>query len=279
MQKNAAAQHRREQERQASPPTSGIIGAPQQAVAAPAVARRFHLTRPTIPTGGNARNTGPKLDVATFAERRPQPSLSTVDKAKEDDKPANESEDAQQTSTPRKKRPKANAAEKRLLEAQQKKLETTDVLDADDNNKPDDPETEDVNTPEREQGTPSKRTQQILLDMAHEHKGLSDFSSMKAALNSEDIMDIDPDDGYVYETYIRVPRSVLVNMQHEDPEKISIGILVIEDEDQQLWETYADVDEDTDWDEEDEDSNGKPFHSPQNNHYCLPKISIILSIY
>lgn len=66
--------------------------------------------------------------------------------------------------------------------------------------------------------------------------------------------DTDMDDLFVYETYLRVPRSKL-SPSHEG--KInSIGMLVIEERDEELWQTFAEDEEESEWDEDDADSNG-----------------------
>jgi len=58
------------------------------------------------------------------------------------------------------------------------------------------------------------------------------------------------DEDYVYETYIRVP------FGHDPPVSASnVGVLVINEEDEDLWQDYMESDEETDWDEE--DSNGE----------------------
>ena len=67
--------------------------------------------------------------------------------------------------------------------------------------------------------------------------------------------DMEVDDIYVYETYLRVPRSELA--PNYDENKGSIGVLVIEEQDEELWQTFAEDDEDSGWDEEDGDSNGR----------------------
>jgi hypothetical protein len=67
--------------------------------------------------------------------------------------------------------------------------------------------------------------------------------------------DMEVDDIYVYETYLRVPRSELA--PNYDENKDSIGVLVIEEQDEELWQTFAEDDEDSGWDEEDGDSNGR----------------------
>lgn len=66
--------------------------------------------------------------------------------------------------------------------------------------------------------------------------------------------DLDMDEDYVYETFVRVPRSELPQ-DHKDT-TTNIGMLVIEEEDEELWQTYAEDEEDSEWDEEDADSNG-----------------------
>jgi Transcription factor Iwr1 len=66
--------------------------------------------------------------------------------------------------------------------------------------------------------------------------------------------DTDMDDLYVYETYLRVPRSEL-SPSHEGTIN-SIGMLVIEERDEELWQTFAEDEEDSEWDEDDADSNG-----------------------
>jgi hypothetical protein len=62
------------------------------------------------------------------------------------------------------------------------------------------------------------------------------------------------EEDFIYETYIRVP------YDEETPHSLglsdnNIGLLVIDEDDEDLWQKYVDSDEDTDWDEE--DSNGK----------------------
>ncbi len=66
--------------------------------------------------------------------------------------------------------------------------------------------------------------------------------------------DMEVDDEYVYETFIRVPRSELSH-NYEDPTR-NIGTLFIDEEDEELWKAYAEDDDDSEWDEEDADSNG-----------------------
>lgn len=66
--------------------------------------------------------------------------------------------------------------------------------------------------------------------------------------------DMAMDDMYVYETYLRVSRSEL--SQPHQGKTNSIGMLVIDEEDEELWQTFAEDGDDSEWDEEDADSNG-----------------------
>lgn len=67
--------------------------------------------------------------------------------------------------------------------------------------------------------------------------------------------DVTMDGEYVYETFVRVSRTDLVH--DHDGETRSMGMLVIEEEDEELWQAYAEDDADSEWDEEDADSNGE----------------------
>ncbi|ETI28165.1 hypothetical protein G647_00614 [Cladophialophora carrionii CBS 160.54] len=64
------------------------------------------------------------------------------------------------------------------------------------------------------------------------------------------------EDGYIYETYIRVPydgdAGDTTNLQTD------YGILVIDEEDEDLWQKYVDSEDETDWDEEDSNAEDNP---------------------
>ncbi|EXJ64232.1 hypothetical protein A1O7_00568 [Cladophialophora yegresii CBS 114405] len=66
----------------------------------------------------------------------------------------------------------------------------------------------------------------------------------------------DQEDGYIYETYVRVPYDGdpgdTTNLQS------NYGILVIDDEDEDLWQKYVDSEDETDWDEEDSNAEDNP---------------------
>jgi Transcription factor Iwr1 len=64
---------------------------------------------------------------------------------------------------------------------------------------------------------------------------------------------MDEDVDFIYETYVRVPLASEMAV-HES--RGNVGLLVIDDEDQELWQTYIESDDDSEWDEEDPDSNG-----------------------
>ena len=69
-----------------------------------------------------------------------------------------------------------------------------------------------------------------------------------------DMMDLDSDEGdFVYDTYVRQPDTAV----SLDEMNGNIGILVITEEDQEVWESYIeDEDSDKDWNSEEEDENG-----------------------
>jgi Transcription factor Iwr1 len=71
------------------------------------------------------------------------------------------------------------------------------------------------------------------------------------ASNKDESMNMD--DEFIYDTYIRIPISD--GKGGDEPTK-DVGVLVIEDEDQELWKTFAETDDDSEWDEDDPDSNG-----------------------
>jgi Transcription factor Iwr1 len=61
------------------------------------------------------------------------------------------------------------------------------------------------------------------------------------------------DEDFIYETYIRVP-IVAEETSHET--RNDVGLLVVDEDDQELWQTFVESDDDSEWDEEDPDSNG-----------------------
>jgi len=77
----------------------------------------------------------------------------------------------------------------------------------------------------------------------------SNFGAAEAGSASED--------DYVYETYVRLPHNAAVQTEIEQKNLMAnIGVLVIAEEDEELWEAYAESDSEDEWDEEDADSNG-----------------------
>ncbi len=64
---------------------------------------------------------------------------------------------------------------------------------------------------------------------------------------------VNMDEDFVYDTYIRIP--VAAGSKGEASSN-DVGLLVIDDEDQKIWQTFVESDNDSEWDEEDPDSNG-----------------------
>lgn len=80
-----------------------------------------------------------------------------------------------------------------------------------------------------------------------------------------DVMSIDGPDDYVYETYVRVQEKgihSLGNFTHSN----NVGYLIIDEDQEDLWDQYLrdDDDSDDDWDEEDADSNAED--NPRNDY-------------
>lgn len=76
-----------------------------------------------------------------------------------------------------------------------------------------------------------------------------------------DDVEMDDDDQYVYDTYIRHENGAQSPGNHDMTDG-KTGLIVIRNEDEELWNAYAE-DEDTDkeWDTDDEDENGKQYQS------------------
>lgn len=94
----------------------------------------------------------------------------------------------------------------------------------------------------------------------------------------DDVIDIESEEDFVYDTYVRssgqvvsTPKDMTQPMISE-PENIDnnrIGILVIEDEDQEIWETFAEEEEsDKEWNSEEEDENGMFGHAVHFSEGC-----------
>ena len=69
-----------------------------------------------------------------------------------------------------------------------------------------------------------------------------------------------PERDFVYETYLRCPIDEVGSSNgNESSDAGKYGILVVDEADEDLWNTHATSDEDTEWDEDDPDSNGTAF--------------------
>lgn len=89
----------------------------------------------------------------------------------------------------------------------------------------------------------------------------------------DDVIEIESEEDFVYDTYVRSsgqvvsrPKDIAEPMISEagNIENNKIGILVIEDADQEIWETFAEEEEsDKEWNSDEEDENGKFGHVVQ----------------
>ena len=88
----------------------------------------------------------------------------------------------------------------------------------------------------------------------------SDSAKAESAKDNDTTME-DADEDYVFDTFIR--QSTEPTALQSDGLLERVGYLVIEKEDEDLWEMYADDDFDSvkDWDSEQDDENGEPLTS------------------
>lgn len=94
----------------------------------------------------------------------------------------------------------------------------------------------------------------------------------------DDAINLESEEDFVYDTYVRSSKQVfstpkdMIEPMVSDPENIDsnrIGILVIEDDDQEIWETFAEEEEsDKEWNSEEEDENGVFGHAVQFSESC-----------
>lgn len=89
----------------------------------------------------------------------------------------------------------------------------------------------------------------------------------------DEVIEIECEEDFVYDTYVRSSGQVVSKPKDMTEPMISeagnvdsnrIGILVIEDADQEIWETFAEEGEsDNEWDSDEEDENGMLGHAVQ----------------
>lgn len=94
----------------------------------------------------------------------------------------------------------------------------------------------------------------------------------------EDVIDIESEKDFVYDTYVRSSGQVVSTPKDMTEPRVSelenidnntIGILVIEDEDQEIWDTFAEEEgSDKEWNSEEEDENGMFGHAVQISEGC-----------
>lgn len=256
------------------------------------------------PSGGiQKRKKGQKPDIAVFVERakeglkRQKSSLSTESIA--DSQALREATDISVPTTQihtqtSQKRPNASAVEKQWRAQQwgQKALQRIPVDPPKSENFPESDARDHVSLQLAEElqqfalqhtngdrpAEPIKPTSNLKYQPkvpAQRHRDTQLQSTAVADKDSEmEIVDDAEDEGeYVYDTYTRQPSKPdtvhydLENMHLVsglDEDNAKIGVLVITEEDQEIWEAYAeDDDSDKDWNSEEEDENG-------TSHTCYP---------
>jgi hypothetical protein len=233
--------------------------------------RRFHLSRRSLPASqtptGGVEKKRKRDNVPVFEERRKVVKKTCVD-IRQAQGEVSEAFDEVEMSVPKdrysfpRKRPGASAAEKQWRAQNQSTLQSKRTLD---NLKQ--PPQEVVSSLERASqdieneeakaalgspnSTPKKRGPKVPA-LRYKDRHPEEF-----ATNDHDAMNLDMDDDgdYVYDTYVRD-----VTMTDALADHAAYGLLVIADEDQELWETFEDNSDSEEFDTDDEDENAEDYY-------------------
>lgn len=227
-------------------------------------ARRFHLTREQDRLGTSKLHAGvrksvhsPKRNLATFVEKglaRTNQHTHTVEQLLPTDRIV------ETTSSNVRDDGDPNAADSAEVQARTVTKHTFDQSFV----KPSKDNTKTGNTINTHPATWDFDSDQLARELAAfafelDPMGYTDAATLppKSASIVAD-MENEIEEEYVYETYIRLPHNAAIQTEIEQHNLMAnIGVLIIAEEDEELWEAYAESDSEDDWDEEDADSNGR----------------------
>ncbi|KAF2498012.1 hypothetical protein BU16DRAFT_537588 [Lophium mytilinum] len=253
-----------------SPSHSSVL---HQLRADPSTFRRFHLSRRSLPTchaspSGLEKKRKRENAVPVFMERKKKAQTSTQDQEGSvgsqqelDIMQESESKSKEQASATR-KRPGAGAKELQWRAKNWSTLESKKSLDTlgeppQDVVKDLEKFAEEIDHQESKTvlspptTTPKKRGPKApalrYKDRYPEEQKAQDHNAMD--------VDMEDDGDYVYDTYVRD-----VDMTKPLDENGILGLLVISDEDQELWDTFADNEESDEFDTDDEDENAEDYY-------------------
>ncbi|KAF2836821.1 hypothetical protein M501DRAFT_232794 [Patellaria atrata CBS 101060] len=241
--------------------------------------RRFHLSKlPSLPSLGGLSGRIEKKRTATFVEKRRAVSPSNADARGQST--TTETQDGNSvTSTSRPlKRPVGSVAEKRWREIQKDHARTKSKMQTvNDEIEPWRLSKFEEYAHELEQEQTAGKKQQavgndaILQPTSPKLRYKPKSSIMRyqdrnvqthIVDQDQDGMEVDTDDesAYTYDTFVRCQTGTLVpvdtNIMHGN-----VGVLVIGEEDEPLWDKYAEDESDKDWNSEEEDENAENYHA------------------
>ncbi|EHY54633.1 hypothetical protein HRR83_004244 [Exophiala dermatitidis] len=254
-----------------SAPTTGSLSAPPTPAPAsregPHLTRRFHLTRnlssalsPSASGGIRKQKSSIRPPLATFVERygasvsheeNPLYSGKPVDKLLDvrADEAAGDNEGEKET-------PDAEGLEKSSRTLMNTFLQPSNRGVKKGTSIRDHPSTWDH---ESDQLADELAALAMELDPDIKQKAEAEHSSQPAPAPQDTKMTSQcREDDYVYETYVRVRQDDKTPDATRMVEPNNVGILVIEDEDEEFWQKYVDSDDDTDWDSEDSNAEDNP---------------------
>lgn len=234
------------------------------------IPRRFHLTQPL---SGSTVSRKRKLDVATFTEA---PNIKRI--ASHAGLPIQSAQDTEMTDdtiskSPPRKRPGASEAEKKWRAEQvgkQKQGQSNAPPKAVDTSSETVEKLErlahDVVKAELQENAKSQAFTSTRFKPKVPAQRYKDRGIQQAKSHGDDTVMVldDPDDqDFVYDTYVRHYDPSIVGSV-DGPSTASIGLLVIGQEERELWETYLTDDggDDKEFETDEEDENGEPVIRP-----------------
>lgn len=89
-------------------------------------------------------------------------------------------------------------------------------------------------------------------------------AATNGSMRSRSDMELDDEDGYVYDTYVLAPSTDIGAVQVDELGQLdNVGYLVITDDDRSLWETYLEEEaaSDQDWNSDEDDENAENYYA------------------
>ncbi|KIW50297.1 hypothetical protein PV05_11898 [Exophiala xenobiotica] len=225
-------------------------------------ARRFHLTRhlnsglsPNAPVGIRKQKTSIRPPLATFVERRGA-TFSHEENPLYRGKPVDKVLDVSQTEAPE----DAKQPDLETLQASKRHATSTFLQNGSKAVRKGTSIKDHPSTWDHESDQLADELASLAMELDPIAKQEAELEKLAAARPEpkDTVMSLhEREDDYIYETYVRVPyeEEATHSLRLSDN---NIGLLVIDEEDEDLWQKYVDSDEDTDWDDEDSNAEDNP---------------------